>query len=732
VDTINNALQHSAVGYTGCGANTYVQLAGTHASPATFNLSGGTTGSNGIDFASISNDLLRGGGGDATLLVFGTGMDKNCNGGANTAICIQGAHGEYPNGNTGTTYPWTAGYAQGSNQITITGGPAAITLNSTIIVMDQDDDGYTGDPAVGIAIDTGNYFNCGDVYGELGNGNAQTVNTSGTSVTWNSGVQFTTTWLSGGGTLQYNINGTIYTVATIPSATSMTLTTSAGTQTNVNAYPVAGCAVNGPDGGNGRVHRFQVEMSQATAYNSATGVITLANPLKHPNWRSGQSPEIWLIQPVMNDGVENLSIDLSGDSSANDGIAFINAYNVWASGVRVIKPVQYALHAEDVDHFTWQSNYAFAAQTASGTDSSIAHVTQVGDGLVQNNISEQYLTHFFGEGPDSGTVVGYNFFISDNVTSGNMNQSHRPHSNGNDYVLDEGNVSNGYYGENIHGSSPMHTDFRNFYTGWESCGTSGTCGGAGSKSFGTVPVWLEAYSGRYANIIADVLGTPGYHTTYTTASASTGIYELGNGNNNFTPNVPTDPLTSSTLVRWGNYDVVNTAVLECTALNTPIAACTADERGDAAPTYPGLSSPATTFPASFYLSAKPSWWGTMPYPAIGPDVSSGNLGQCSGTLNVANQYNGVAALSNSQCGSHGITASAWGGHVNANPAMTCYLNTMGGPPDGSNASALSFNANTCYQGNPANPGTSKAPGLTLTPGISVTELHLPAHFHAHP
>jgi len=28
-------------------------------------------------------------------------------------------------------------------------------------------------------------------------------------------------------------------------------------------------------------------------------------------------------------------------------------------------------------------------------------------------------------------------------------------------------------------------------------------------------------------------------------------------------------------------------------------------------------------PASFYLSSKPSWWGTMPWPAIGPDVMGG-------------------------------------------------------------------------------------------------------------
>src|SRR6266571_2475923 len=63
----------------------------------------------------------------------------------------------------------------------------------------------------------------------------------------------------------------------------------------------------------------------------------------------------------------------------------------------------------------------------------------------------------------------------------------------------------------------------------------------------------------------------------------------------------------------------------------------------------GNSVPANqTLPASFYLSAKPSWWGTMPWPAIGPDVTGGNI------ANV-------------------------GGHAYKNPAQVCYESVMGGP-----------------------------------------------------
>lgn len=74
---------------------------------------------------------------------------------------------------------------------------------------------------------------------------------------------------------------------------------------------------------------------------------------------------------------------------------------------------------------------------------------------------------------------------------------------------------------------------------------------------------------------------------------------------------------------------------------------------------PGLS---TALPPSFYLSAKPSWWRTLPFPAIGPDVTGGS-------------------------GPHG--------HSFGNPAQYCYLNVMGGS-DGGAGSPLKFNATRCY------------------------------------
>jgi hypothetical protein len=60
-------------------------------------------------------------------------------------------------------------------------------------------------------------------------------------------------------------------------------------------------------------------------------------------------------------------------------------------------------------------------------------------------------------------------------------------------------------------------------------------------------------------------------------------------------------LVLTTLLRHGNWDSVNQSVF-------------------------WNDSDDTVLPRSFYLNSKPMWWGSMQWPAIGPDVSP----NCSG------------------------------------------------------------------------------------------------------
>jgi hypothetical protein len=193
---------------------------------------------------------------------------------------------------------------------------------------------------------------------------------------------------------------------------------------------------------------------------------------------------------------------------------------------------------------------------------------------------------------------------------------------------------------------------------------------------------IGAFS-RYANIVANVLGNTTLSkptTTYQNVGASGSpnscssyplevVYSLNfsDGGNQvpYSPScigssfyVDNDNLAASTLMRWGNYDVVHGSVQE-----------NSNETASSAPVYPGLASPATTFPASFYLSTQPTWWSfpngsAAPWPGIGPDVTGGNI-------------------------------SGVGGHAWLNPAANCYLNNMGGATNGSSG-PLTFNPSTCY------------------------------------
>ena len=72
-----------------------------------------------------------------------------------------------------------------------------------------------------------------------------------------------------------------------------------------------------------------------------------------------------------------------------------------------------------------------------------------------------------------------------------------------------------------------------------------------------------------------------------------------------------------------------------------------------------------SLPASFYLTAKPTWWPTAePWPPIGPDVTGGNI------ANV-------------------------GGHAYKIPAELCYEN-LGGLADGTGPLLTNFDAANCY------------------------------------
>jgi hypothetical protein len=531
----------------GCPANQVVFL-----NPGTYTLSSG------IDFGNHSNVTLRGAGADQTFLIF-TG-NVNCRG-VSAAICIDNGDTNYPGGASNAAN-WTAGYAPGSAQITLS-STANLVAGQSLITLDQLDDTNT---------DTGNIWVC------------QTTNV---------------------------------------------------------------CSNGGPSG-SGRPGRAQGQLVLVTAIAGST--VTISPGPYMPNWRSGQAPGAWWANTIVTgDGVENLSMDHSS-SGAQSGVFIVNAFQCWVAGVRSLNADWNYILLYLASHSVVRDSYFYVTQN-SDFQSYGTEVYMSSDNLIENNIFQKVAAPMLMNGSGSGTVFGHNYAINDYYTVSPtwMAAANFMHSAGTDMVLLEGNQNPGMTADNVHGTHYFITAFRNQFIGWET-----------GKTKQTIPVHLYTGS-RYFNIIGNVLGKQGYHTQYedrtpTGINGDLSIYTLGwSGNEGGTDTCcVNDPLVASTLLRWGNVDVV-TGAPQFRASEVPTSLSR----------YANALPSSTNLPASFYLNSRPPWWGSTPWPAIGPDVTGG------------------------------VDST---GHVYLNPAQKCYA---GATKDASGVAT--FNASACYATHPVPP-----------------------------
>jgi hypothetical protein len=397
-----------------------------------------------------------------------------------------------------------------------------------------------------------------------------------------------------------------------------------------------------------RTERAQTQISMVTAINGNT--VTISPGIYMPNWRASQNPQAyWPTNQTTGVGIEDLSIDDSAASS-NAAVTFNAAVNSWEKNVRSINVSRDHAWLWYTAHISVLNNYFYGTKNGAWSEYGVEPSADSAS-LVENNIFQHIVTPLT-IGQASGDVYSYNYAIDDWATQGTtwMQSELFPHGGGTSMDLFEGNQGPGIQSDDVHGSHVMNTLFRNRLLGWDEVWGTPTSGYQN-----TIPVNIEAY-GRYDNVVGNVLGEAGYHTiyNYSGTNAAKSIFvigytgEAGKGSN--------DSLVGSTLMRWGNYDTVTNA-----------------SRWDASEVPSGLSEYANpvpssrSLPASFYLSSKPSWWGTPwgnpPWPAIGPDVTGG---------------------------------PGPGGHSYDIPAKLCYDNTSK-----DNNGILNFNASNCYSSSPA-------------------------------
>lgn len=434
--------------------------------------------------------------------------------------------------------------------------------------------------------------------------------------------------------------------------------------------------------------------------------ITISPGLHMPNWSSSLSPRAWwATHPAQMDGVEDLTINSANNAGAA-GVEFFNCQNCWAKGIISIDSNEGQTRMEYANHVTIENSYLFLTQ--NGAAASYGFECYSGsDILVINNIMHAVVTPNLFE-TCSGTVVAYNYSTNNYYPANpgyNVN-SHGDHSSGVDTGLIEGNVGNVVSADVIHGSHNLMTYFRNYYTGPQSaCYASGSSYSTSAyKTCSSGQTVMQIYSfNRFYNLIGNILGTQGINTTYNTGTANnTNVLGIGYGNGG----VPSDPNVAATIMLWGNADPVTgfgSPRFNCSEVPTALT-------GVQAP----FSNPcpaSDTLPASFYYTSKPSWWPSgKPWPAIGPDVTAGNVMGCTSGAYAA--YGDSLATSASQCaGGSGSTVA--GGHVNSIPAMDCYF-SLGGLPNGTGPALTNFNESTCYGGTVSSSPPEPPTELTAT------------------
>lgn len=461
-----------------------------------------------------------------------------------------------------------------------------------------------------------------------------------------------------------------------------------------------------PDGSTWRPNAWEMETVMVTAINPGgcgPTCVSISQPIEHPNWSAGQSPQAVIIQPVPLDGVENMALDGTAAGAGTDAcIGGQDTWQVFVSGVKCTNSYRFGLFFLDSFHTMAKDNYIAHPNLSGGGfgDGMGIRINWGSDDLIQNNIIQGWKVSFVNDGPAPGDVFAYNYCINQLHAGSNddfMWGGTFQHATGDDFQLFEGNACNQSQDDNIHGGHVNQVRHRNFFWGYEQC-ANGQCGLFSAKTTSETAI-ISSSTSRYSTFSGNVLGTPGFTNILlnSVAFGSGQAYQIGGGNGGTSPPLPNDPLAISTSMFWDNWDAATNGTV-CNNSNVPTAA----------PTYPNpiptLGCGLGTLPASYYLTGRPSWFGSTPWPAIGPDVSGGNVKQCVGAANVSGRFNLLAAVNVSQCNGSSL-ADSWLGHVNTIPAMACFF-SMGGNLDGTNG-VLPFDVPACYSGSaPTSPVAS--------------------------
>jgi hypothetical protein len=358
------------------------------------------------------------------------------------------------------------------------------------------------------------------------------------------------------------------------------------------------CGIYGEEDGAGS--RCQSETRLITAYNSGTNTITIEFPLMRDYVLTPKLHRL-AVNTRKHMGIENLSVRFAdgqsgGGENTDDCIYFQRAAHCWVKNCDVSK-----FPGMGIGFVNWGTNHqvegCFIHNTtgdhASGSSHGIDGYTYGAENaLILNNVFDDLSVAYESQGGNAGTVIAYNYVYSlwFNSNGGKwMLYDMSYHGAHPHHDLFEGNSLGKITFDEYWGSGSHDTIFRNHVTG--------DCHCPYGLTMNRMAIEINRNQ-NYHSVVGNVVGQSG--GTYTSKDWIDGsgsgvfpLYAIGRSYNGLAG--PTDPKVTATTIRHGNYDYYSHAI-EWNG---------ADDH---------------TLPASLVVSSKPSWFGTLNWPPIGPDV----------------------------------------------------------------------------------------------------------------
>lgn len=338
---------------------------------------------------------------------------------------------------------------------------------------------------------------------------------------------------------------------------------------------------------------WQRQMSRITNISGTT--VKLDRPL-YMDYSNSLAPVLWAFtKSVSWSGAEHLSVKITSALPANV-IKFYIANNCWLTNVvttnsnfsSIAVDQSYAITVAGCmtrNHQTYDSNTRYGVQVSEfATDCLIV------DNILQGN--NLCITTQQGA---SGNVIAYNFSNKGfNSTypafSGTVYGGIAAHGDFSHHNLFEGNVVPWFSTDEFWGVNTTNTVHRNWLTRYVEYSETN---GAFWSTQGATAMYVDA-TNYQMQVTGNIIGHP-----RDSGIADADVWRVGYARRqgNDYPSTAWDPVTTNTLTKTGNYDFSTNGTF-------------------------WASGSVETLTNSYWLSSKPSWFGRLAWPPIGPDVNT--------------------------------------------------------------------------------------------------------------